>query len=227
MPRGTSKGTWRFCQGVFGKAGMTRHVESCAARAAAMAAGSGEQAGRGRLLHLVVAGHDAPEYWMHLEVPGEASLTSLDKFLRETWLECCGHLSAFEIAGVSYASTVDREWGSGDKGMRGTKVGKVLAPEQQCTYEYDFGTTTTLRLRVVGERDGPVGSKRVTILARNEPPTIPCVECGQAATVVCSQCIWDDSGWLCEACGKRHECGEEMFLPVVNSPRVGMCGYVG
>ena len=24
-----------------------------------------------------------------------------------------------------------------------------------------------------------------------------------------------------------HECGQEMLLPVVNSPRVGVCGYVG
>ncbi len=227
MPRKTSQGTCQFCQGVFGKAGMTRHLESCAARAAAGAAERGEQAGRGRLVHLVVAGQDAPEYWMHLEVPAEASLTTLDSFLRETWLECCGHLSAFEIGGVSYASTVDRAWGGGDKSMRGAKVGKVLALGQQGTYEYDFGTTTALSLRVVGEREGPVRSKRVTLLARNDPPVIACGKCGQAATVVCSQCVWDDSRWLCEACGKRHECGEEMFLPVVNSPRVGMCGYAG
>jgi len=26
---------------------------------------------------------------------------------------------------------------------------------------------------------------------------------------------------------KDHERGEKMLLPVVNSPRVGMCGYTG
>lgn len=26
---------------------------------------------------------------------------------------------------------------------------------------------------------------------------------------------------------KTHECGEDMLLPVVNSPRVGMCDYTG
>ena len=33
--------------------------------------------------------------------------------------------------------------------------------------------------------------------------------------------------WLCEDCAKTHECGEEMLLPVCNSPRLGVCGYCG
>jgi hypothetical protein len=37
-------------------------------------------------------------------VPVGATLAKLDAFLRETWLECCGHLSSFEIAGERYAS---------------------------------------------------------------------------------------------------------------------------
>jgi hypothetical protein len=32
---------------------------------------------------------------------------------------------------------------------------------------------------------------------------------------------------LCQACAEDHECGEDMQLPVVNSPRVGVCGYAG
>ena len=43
----------------------------------------------------------------------------------------------------------------------------------------------------------------------------------------CAQCIYEGGGWLCEACAKSHECGEEMLLPVVNSPRVGTWGYTG
>jgi hypothetical protein len=30
-------------------------------------------------------------YWMHLEVAAGTTLTILDRFLRDTWLECCGH----------------------------------------------------------------------------------------------------------------------------------------
>ena len=227
MPRVTSKGTCRFCQRLVGKAGMTRHLEACPARAAVLATEHEEKGRRERLFHLVVAGSDAPMYWMHLEVPAEATLTALDDFLRETWVECCGHLSAFRIAGVSYVSYDDRDWGLDDQRMRGVKLGQVLGPGQAGTYEYDFGTTTELSLRVVGEREGPIGRKAITVLARNEPPAIPCEACGQPATEVCSACVWSGGGWLCDACAKTHACGDEMLLPVVNSPRVGMCGYAG
>ncbi len=227
MPRVTSKGTCRLCQGLFGKAGMTRHLETCPARAAAIATEREQKGQRGRLFHLVVAGSDAPLYWMHLEVPADVTLTALDDFLRETWVECCGYLSAFRIAGVSYVSYDDPAWGLDDKRMRGVKLARVLGPGQAGTYEYDFGTTTELSLRVVGEREGPVGRKAIPVLARNEPPTIPCAQCGQPATEVCSACVWAGDGWLCATCAKIHACGDEMLLPVVNSPRVGMCGYAG
>jgi hypothetical protein len=58
-------------------------------------------------------------------------------------------------------------------------------------------------------------------LASNEPPLIFCEVCGEPATEVCAQCVYEGAGWLCDACG------EEMLLPVVNFPRVGMCGYTG
>ncbi|BCL80655.1 hypothetical protein ccbrp13_31200 [Ktedonobacteria bacterium brp13] len=41
-------------------------------------------------------------YWMHLEVSTGATLADLDHFLRKSWLECYGHLSAFEIGNQSY-----------------------------------------------------------------------------------------------------------------------------
>ena len=227
MPRITSKGKCRFCNGEFSKAGMAKHLEACKARATAIEAENGQQARRGRLFHLAVAGRYEPMSWMHLEVPADATLSNLDNFFRETWVECCGHLSAFQIAGGSYVSYVDREWGFDDKSMRGVKLSKVLTVGQQFGYEYDFGTTTELTLRVVAEREGPAANKTIRELARNDPPTIPCEQCGLLATEVCSQCIWEGAGWLCDACTKEHECGEDMLLPVVNSPRVGMCGYTG
>src|SRR5216683_185356 len=161
---------------------------------------------------------------MHLELPAEATLQTLDTFLRRTWLECCGHLSKFEIAGVSYASYPDPEFG--DKSMR-VQVGTIASPGQQWLHEYDFGTTTELRLKVVAERVGEAQGKSIQVLARNEAPLISCEVCGKPATEVCAQCIYEGAGWLCEACAEEHECGEEMLLPVVNSPRVGMCGYTG
>jgi hypothetical protein len=53
----------------------------------------------------------------------------------------------------------------------------VLQPGSKLKYEYDFGSTTDLLLKVVGVR--PAESKRhyVKLLARNLPPPIPCDAC--------------------------------------------------
>jgi hypothetical protein len=222
MARGASASTGKclLCGASFGKLGITRHLQACAG-AAAPAAGA---------FHLVVEGAYAPQYWMHLLVSSRASLANLDAFLRKTWLECCGHLSAFTIEGIRYTDPRGRDdfWGLGEPERNiSTRLAKVLKPGLELSYEYDFGSTTDLRLRVVGETGLPASGEKVTVLARNDAPQIACEECGNPATRVCSQCIYEGVGWLCDDCIVEHECGREMSLPVVNSPRVGVCGYTG
>lgn len=226
MSRTVSFGQCTACRQTVAKQSVSRHLATCTQRQALdreLPAGRGKQR-EIPLLHLVVEGRTLPQYWMHLEIPADASLKHLDQFLRDIWLECCGHLSAFTIAGVHYAVLADPEFG--DRGMTG-KAGALLAPGATAFYEYDFGTTTELQLRSLAERQGTARGYGVRVLARNQPPDIPCEECGQPATQVCSQCIWEGAGWVCESHAKEHACGEDMLLPVVNSPRVGMCGYVG
>ena len=229
MARQTSKGICTFCHGEFSKSTMARHLETCEQRASTEAkAGSRRKAQKIRAFHLVVEGRDLPMYWMHLDVTASTTLATLDRFLRETWLECCGHLSAFEIGGVRYAvdAGMDDGWGMDEKSMR-VRLDKVFSPGQSCSYEYDYGTTTELKLKVIAEQEVEAKGKAIEVLARNSPPVIVCEECGKPATNVCSQCIFDGKGWLCDDCAVEHECGEEMLLPVVNSPRVGMCAYSG
>lgn len=229
MARQTSTGTCYFCRGEFSKSSMTRHLETCQQRAIAEAkTGSRQKIQKTRKFHLVVEGRYLPIYWMHLEVAASSTLATLDSFLRGVWLECCGHLSAFEIGGVRYAvdAGMDDEWGMDEKSMR-VKIDKVLSPGQTCSYEYDYGTTTDLKLKVISEREVEAKGKAIQVLARNNQPMILCEVCGKPATSVCSQCIYDDRGWVCGTCAEDHECGEDMLLPVVNSPRVGMCAYTG
>jgi len=96
------------------------------------------------------------------------------------------------------------------------------------SYEYDCGSTTELVLRVVGCREHGTRRGAVELLARNDPPGVTCQRCGaQPATQLCTECVWNGNGWMCQACAKRHECGTEMCLPAVNSPRAGVCGYTG
>jgi len=158
---------------------------------------------------------------MHVAVPVTAPLSKLDDFLRHTWLECCGHLSAFEIGGKRYAS--DEEMS-----MR-ARLSQVLEVGMKFFYEYDYGSTTALVLKVVALREqGLLPKGAVQLLARNEAPQVSCQRCSiHPATQICTECAWNGEGWLCEACAVAHECGDEMCLPVVNSPRVGVCGYTG
>ena len=231
MARQISRGICTFCHKEFSKSAIGRHLEKCEQRPSAEAkAGSKQKAQKVRTFHLVVEGRDLPMYWMHLDVTANSTLATLDQFLRDTWLECCGHLSAFEIGGVRYTVNggVNDGWGWGipEKSMQ-VRLDKVFSPGQSCSYEYDFGSTTDLKLRVIAEREVEAKKKAIEVLARNTPPEILCDECGKPATNVCTQCIYDGRGWLCDDCAEDHECGEEMLLPVVNSPRVGTCGYAG
>lgn len=200
---------------------MTRHLKACKQKKD-ISEKSSARTQTAKSFHLVVEGRDLPYYWMHLEVPANATLKVLDGFLREIWLECCGHMSAFTIGSKRYSVA---PMGELDEASMKFKLEKVLQPGMQFYHEYDFGTTTDLMLKVVSEGEGK--SKSIRILARNEPPEITCVSCGKMATQVCTECAWEDKGWLCDQCAAKHECDEDMFLPVVNSPRVGMCGYTG
>jgi hypothetical protein len=94
-------------------------------------------------------------------------------------------------------------------------------------HTYDFGTSTELSLKVISARQGLAQGKAVRIMARNDPPDIRCDVCGKPATGICCECSDEVTGRVCDECGKKHECGEDMLLPMVNSPRMGMCGYTG
>lgn len=221
-----SKGKCGFCGGEFAKGGMSRHLQTCAQRKAAQAV-AGPKAKELDLLHLAVEGRDRPMYWMHLEMPATTTLTTLDGFLRETWLECCGHLSAFSLGPDRYESPgAGGDWSDGVP-MCGVKLSQIVQPGDKFLHEYDFGTTTELLLRVVDAYAAPFKGKDIRILAQNDPPDLRCDECGSPATQICAECQYEDKGLLCATHAEDHECGEEMLLPVVNSPRMGMCGYTG
>jgi hypothetical protein len=225
MAKATSSGKCTFCGGTVGKAAMARHLATCQLRPPDAEEAPGRRRRPAQLYHLVVSGRYAPMYWLHLEAPADATLGDLDDFLRRTWLECCGHLSAFRLGGRSFSSGAD--WGWDEDEAMDVKLGELLAPGVTLAYAYDFGTATDLVVKVVGQREGLTSGRAITLLAGNHPPAIPCDGCAQAAARVCSQCVSEGGGWLCAACARQHACGRDMLLPVVNSPRVGMCGYTG
>ena len=201
---------------------MSRHLSGC------LPAHDARRGAPVELLLLRVEGAEVPFYWLDLEAKVNAQFSDLDRFLRRTWLECCGHCSAFVIGPTRYtvASTGPFRR-DGERSLR-VRLDEVLgAMKTWFRYEYDFGSTTELRLRVRGSRLGVAGRQPVRLLARNEPPAWACHVCGAPATVLCSYCADERDPMLCDQHVKGHRCGDEALLPVVNSPRMGVCGYTG
>jgi len=235
MPRTLSRGKCSFCQTEYSKSGMTKHLETCKARVASIESEAANppksRQMKSKIFHILVEGYYQPAYWMHLEVPGHATLADVDDFLRRIWLECCGHLSAFRMGGVSYTSEEEMishsSWGFSPRYQSmNVRLDKVLSPGMKFSHEYDFGTTTELSLKVIAEREGVVKGKAISIMVRNEPFKTACQVCGAPAVGMCERC-GDEGGWLCATCAELHDCGEERLIPIVNSPRAGVCGYPG
>jgi hypothetical protein len=221
-----SYGKCYFCKETFSKNCMTRHLQKCGKRNIVQETSSGNRNNQKvKFLHIIAEGKDyLSDYWLHLEAPAHATLEELDNLLRDVWLECCGHLSLFRIEDELYFSEPDENW---EQKNMNIELGDVLSLKKKFYHEYDFGSTTYLVLKVVSEREGEIKDRSIKILARNDAPSIACSCCGKPAREICTQCLWSGDGWLCEDCAKKHKCDREMFLPVVNSPRTGVCGYSG
>lgn len=212
-----SEGICKYCKKSFAGNAMARHLAACTDRTQANSKSNGNEK-----IFLIKAG--ASPFWVYFEANASDTFAKVDDFLRDLWLECCGHLSAFHANGITYAYDPQEEYG--DKSMK-IPLNSVIAIGTNFSHEYDFGTTTKLGLKCLSERTGEK-LKGIEIVARNNLPDFKC-KCGKETKDVCSQCIFEvgPEALLCSQCAKKHECGEDMLLPVVNSPRMGMCGYTG
>lgn len=151
-----------------------------------------------------------PLFWLYVDIPATASLENLDHFLRTTWLECCSHLSQFMVHG------------EGIEDMS-KSIHRMFTKGTLFSYQYDFGSTTELEGKVIAIYQGHLNEK-VHCLARNSMPTFHCNTCSRAAESICSICF----DCCCKKCRQKHGCRDnEVMLPVVNSPRMGICGYTG
>ncbi len=232
--RPQSRGVCTFCDKEYSKGGMTRHLKTCKARKQAIEEANKRPGPTSSLYHLRVTDHtpwaviDPSYFWLHLEIDGNATLETLDDYLREIWLECCGHLSGFTIGEVFYTQLFEDSFGWREERDMAVPVGKLFQPGMKIPYEYDFGTTSYLTLHVLDERRGkPIGGKPITLMARNNPPDLRCAVCGEPAEWLCSLCVPEGkNAFFCEEHLDEHE-HQEYLMAVVNSPRMGLCGYNG
>jgi hypothetical protein len=215
--RKQTKGKCAYCEKEIAKSGVGKHLATCAKWKDAEINVGHKNSAQEMLYHLRVQALGSSEFWLDLEMRGSDSLKELDKYLRAIWLECCGHMSQFLDHGNELSMI--------------RRIGDVLELGSELKHIYDFGTTSETLVKVVGMREGkPVTSRPIVLLVRNVMPVSECMECEQPATRLCMECLIEEGGWgtLCDKHAENHphdEYGEP--VPLVNSPRLGMCGYYG
>lgn len=221
MPRGKpSKGKCSYCGSEIAEGGVTKHLFACAKRQTIIQQAERKKVERESLYHLRVLDAWRREFWLDLEMRGPRTLKDLDSYLRGIWLECCGHMSRFSVGG----------W-RGKEIPKKRRADEVFKRGIELTHIYDFGTSSETLIKVVGTRESkPTTTRPIALMARNLMPEAKCIECGQQAAWLCMECLIEDDVWgtLCEKHAQSHphgNYGEPIRL--VNSPRLGMCGYEG
>ena len=140
-------------------------------------------------LILFIEGKHAKRYWLVIKISKDSSLKKLDGFIRDAWVECCGHLSEFfELHGrISMCH----------------KIGDVFKDYEKIEYVYDFGSSTELVISCIGEikseDDGDI-----KLMLRNEMPEFACAKCKKTAALECPYCM-DDDRYYCKKCCKTHK----------------------
>lgn len=231
-----TKGFCKYCRKEYTRTGMIRHLAACKEKENLFALAKEEV----KYYELVLYGKYNKDYWLIVQVKENATLEDLDQFIRDIWVECCGHLSAFEICGQRYESNPSEDFFGEElaKSMN-CKLKKVLERGMQMEYDYDYGSTTELVIRVQDYYNAPDQKEEITILSRNNPPRFVCSVCGENdAAWVDPEGFYDGTPFFCEECLQKLEEGNieldqecdfvpEFLLPVCNSPRMGVCGYEG
>ena len=171
------------------------------------------------------------EMFLNLLVSSGAQLVDLDDFLRAIWLECCGHMSSFMQKGKEYDINWDDEDGDIGEPM-GELIANIFKEDMVLKYEYDFGSTTSFDVKILKAYHVSV-KEPVTLLSRNEPLAIMCGLCKtQPAVKICSIHMYEEYAFYCKDCQKKHakicpDFKDYAAMPVVNSPRMGVCAYDG
>ncbi len=216
-----TRGVCAYCGKSLTRSGMAKHLPTCPKRQALLERAPAAKEQPDEFAHLHVYDAWSGSYWLQLELSTLTTLKKLDQYLRAIWLECCGHLSQFSVGG----------WRGAEIAMR-RKLGEVMRPGVELTHIYDFGSSTETRIKLVGVRYGlPLSPHPITLMARNDPPFYQCSRCEQAAVAECQECAFEGKNSLyCAAhlADEPHaEDDEALYVSIVNSPRVGVCGYQG
>lgn len=203
-----SEGKCIFCNQIFSQKTLTKHLATHLNNKEK----EDRNLGAETYCHILV---EDGVMFLHLLVKGSLTMKKIDSFLKDIWLDCCGHMSNFGHSNFKIAMS--------------HKVEDVFSSKVKIYHHYDYGDTTEVYLRGVKNYQLKF-SESIILLSRNEPLKLICAVCGNhPAQDICISCNWD---FYCASCSELHEKECEDFsdyakMPVVNSPRMGVCGYTG
>ena len=220
------KGKCYYCGNEFSKAGISKHIKSCKVMKESIGLDEKVPSSNINKFILEVSSKYNKDYWLYITIDVNCTLKDLDKFLRDIWVECCDHLSMFKIYGERYESEIDipYSWAKPSRNMN-VKLRNVISLNDKIEYEYDFGSTTYLEIKVVDKIVCSNKRKNIELIARNNEPELKCSNCGSKASYY--DC--ENEQYLCEDCFEDYTGDKEMIeeLGYVNSPRAGVCVYHG
>lgn len=206
------KGKCYYCNKELTERTIKRHMKSCSImknRIEESIAKNGKL--RKQFIIAIKPRYEKNEYCIYLSIDGTLGLVHIDQFIKDVWVECCGHLSAFVIKKKFYQ----------DNEMN-IRLNEILSIGEKFQYEYDFGSTTYLELEVVDIIDVSKDFTQIEIIARNNEVINQCEACGAEAKYF----HYEEDKWLCKNCIDE---GNDMIseFNYCNSPRDGVCGYEG
>lgn len=228
MEKITSEGKCIYCGKMYKGTGILRHVKTHLNKLETDYKG---KKGKSYLLKV-----KADVMFLILLVDENQSILEIDDFLRKIWLECCGHLSSFHDPKKDiYYPELKDDFFFGDKEVEEEDENEYIVKDifhkgLKLEYDYDFGSTTRLFIDIAEEYSIPE-KKGIKLISRNEPLKIMCAKCQKKPAIEMCTVHWGDNNFFCEDCGEIHkeECEdfEDYAMPVVNSPRMGVCAYTG
>lgn len=201
------EGQCKFCGQDFTKRQIVDHLKNCEKR---------KKDKNAKNLILSIIDPYTKNFWLIIEANNQAKLKDLDNLIRDVWVECCGHLSQFG----DYRNQVSK----------GRNIVDTLSPGDKVNYIYDFGSSTELTIEALEYSNHQLSGKKIELVARNYLPLSSCVKCNQQATQICTACMEDGTGMICNKCAEKYhneenEKEEHYILSLANSPRSGVCGY--
>ncbi|MCE5219832.1 MAG: SEC-C domain-containing protein [Clostridium sp.] len=201
-----------YCNKELTERTIKRHMKTCSEMKKIIdEKGINDKEKRNQFIIAIKPKYAGNEYCIYLSIDGTLGLIYIDQFIRDIWVECCGHLSGFRIKGKFY-----QEY------SMNAKLNDILNIDEKFEYEYDFGSTTHLILEVVDIIQVPSSFSQIEIIARNNEIKHECEICGAEAKYF----SYEKDEWECESCIDKDDDMISKF-DYCNSPRDGVCGYDG